>query len=230
MSVIGAGRWHLLDRYWASSPSSTACSPPPTNRPNIISFSAMSPAAPRGPLVRRAFTRLREPRPSSRRPGRDLHQSGPPPALWSCLAMSRATLPGSLWTPYLLLSAATAAASVGELDEEPCEATRRDDLQQLGPTRSLIDECDRRDRPRKRRWVCFWGTPCPSGRETSSLSHRIAPRGAISMAATPRAKSATSRSPCLVRSSPESSARFEMTCSTTWSVSIVSGSSYVTSM
>ena len=210
MSVIGAGRWHWLDRYWASSPSSTACSPPPTNRPNIISFSAMSPAAPRGPLVRRASTRLREPRPSSRRPGRDLHQSGPPPALWSCLAMSRATLPGSLWTPYLLLSAATAAASVGELDEEPCEATRRDDLQQLGR--------------------CVWGIPCRSGRETSSLGHRIAPRGAISMAATPRAKSATSRSPCLVRSSPESSARVEMTCSTTWSVSIVSGSSYVTSM
>jgi hypothetical protein len=32
MSVIGAGRWHWSDRYWASSPSSTACSPPPTNR------------------------------------------------------------------------------------------------------------------------------------------------------------------------------------------------------
>ena len=138
MSVIGAGRWPWLDRYWAGSPSSTACSPPPTNRPNIISFSAMSPAAPRGPLVRRASTRLREPRPSSRRPGRDLHQSGPPPALWSCLAMSRATLPGSLWTPYLLLSAATAAASVGELDEEPCEATRRDDLQQLGAAAVML--------------------------------------------------------------------------------------------
>ena len=56
----------------------------------------------------------------------------PPPAMTSCSPMSRATLPGSLWTPYLLLSAATAAASVGELDEEPYEATRRDDHQQLG--------------------------------------------------------------------------------------------------
>jgi hypothetical protein len=62
-------------------------------------------------------------------------------------------------------------------------------------------------------------------RETSSLSHRIAPRGAISMAATPRPYSATSRSPCLLRSTPESSARFEMTCSMTSSVSTVSGSS-----
>jgi hypothetical protein len=58
-------------------------------------------------------------------------------------------------------------------------------------------------------------------RETSSLSHRIAPRGAISRAATPRPYSATSRSPCLLRSTPESSARVEMACSMTSSVSTV---------
>jgi hypothetical protein len=31
------------------------------------------------------------------------------------------------------------------------------------PTRTLIDEYDRRDTPRKRSWMCL-GTSCPSGR------------------------------------------------------------------
>jgi hypothetical protein len=56
-------------------------------------------------------------------------------------------------------------------------------------------------------------------------SQRTAPRGATSMAATPRPNSTTSRSPCRARSRPESSARAEMTCSAASSGSAVPGSS-----
>ena len=210
MSVIGAGPVALVGSLLGEQPIQhgllAAADEPPEHHQLLgnVAGSAQRTNGPKGIHASPGTATLVE----TSRPGS--------PSVWPTaravvmLGDERATLPGSLWTPYLLLSAATAAASVGELDEEPCEATRRDDLQQLGR--------------------CVWGIPCRFGRETSSLGHRIAPRGAISMAATPRAKSATSRSPCLVRSSPESSARVEMTCSTTWSVSIVSGSSYVTSM
>ena len=61
-------------------------------------------------------------------------------------------------------------------------------------------------------------------------AYRTAPRGATSTTATPLAYSTTSRSPCLQRSTPESSANVETTWSTTWSSLLASGSSYVTSM
>jgi hypothetical protein len=66
-------------------------------------------------------------------------------------------------------------------------------------------------------------------RQRRASSHRTAPRGATSRAATPRPYSTRSRSPCLQRSIPASSARVEITCSRTSSVVRVPGSSYVTS-
>jgi hypothetical protein len=73
------------------------------------------------------------------------------------------------------------------------------------------------------------GEPCvPRRRRSSCLcsadtGHRTAPRGATSMAATPRPYSTTSRSPCLLRSTPASWASVAMTCSTTSAASTVSG-------
>jgi enamine deaminase RidA (YjgF/YER057c/UK114 family) len=55
--------------------------------------------------------------------------------------------------------------------------------------------------------------------------YRTAPRGAISTAATPRANSTMSRSPCLHRSMPSWSASATTACSTTSSSSTASGSS-----
>lgn len=65
---------------------------------------------------------------------------------------------------------------------------------------------------------------------SSDAAHTIAPRGATSTAAAPRPYSNMSRSPCLVRSTPESWASVETTCSTPSSALTVSDSSYVTSM
>jgi hypothetical protein len=109
------------------------------------------------------------------------------------------------------------------------------------PAMRLLDLCLIRCRApgasRRYGWVCRIGPEAllevlkdPVPVRNLYLSHRIAPRGATSMAATPRPYRATSRSPCLLRSTPESSVRFEMTCSTTSSVAAVSGSSYLTSM
>jgi hypothetical protein len=65
---------------------------------------------------------------------------------------------------------------------------------------------------------------------SADAAHTTAPRGATSTAATPRPYSNMCRSPCLARSTPESCASVETTCSTTSSALTVSDSSYVTSM
>ena len=61
-------------------------------------------------------------------------------------------------------------------------------------------------------------------------AYRTAPRGATSTTATPLAYSTTSRSPCLQRSTPESTANVETTWSMISSSLLASRCSYVTSM
>ena len=63
--------------------------------------------------------------------------------------MSRATLPGSLWTPYLVWSAATAAASSGAESNRSASSTNN----RSKPAGEMISN----------------GAPCRSGREICSL-------------------------------------------------------------
>jgi hypothetical protein len=71
---------------------------------------------------------------------------------------------------------------------------------------------------------------CLRHRAATPDAYRTAPRGATSTTAIPRAYSTTSRSPCLQRSTPESSANVETTWSTISSSVLASRSSYATSM
>jgi hypothetical protein len=94
------------------------------------------------------------------------------------------------------------------------------------PARALRRPGHKADRSRHRDWVSSETTP---GLETGD-AYRTAPRGATSTAAPPLAYSTKSRSPCLQRSTPESSASVETTWSITSSPLPASRSSYVTSM
>jgi hypothetical protein len=65
----------------------------------------------------------------------------------------------------------------------------------------------------------------PSEQPLETACQSTAPRGDTSRAATPRPYSTTSRSPCLVRSTPESDVRVDTTCSVSSSSAAVPVSS-----